>query len=308
VSKPLSVLSDPSRLYRTLWRRVAARLVRNPPEELSRTLLLAGSGRSGTTWVTELLNAERDYRVIFEPFDARFNPEWSRTRRFLVPGDDARDAAAATRHVLQGRIANPWVDAHNVAIRPSYRLVKAIRANLCLGWIADLFPEVKVVFLLRHPLAVAHSRGQMGWGNALGQLTSQPRLLAHLGDAASALDTERDPFLRQILLWCVENAVALEYLPPGAHTLHYEHLCLQPEATASELFRAIGRPPPANLSHAASRPSALSRDHSAVLLGQRPVDAWVGKIDPHRVRDALAYVEAFGLGHLYGEGALPLES
>ena len=37
----------------------------------SNTVLIAGSGRSGTTWLSEILNYNNDYRSIFEPFYPR---------------------------------------------------------------------------------------------------------------------------------------------------------------------------------------------------------------------------------------------
>lgn len=298
--------TDPQRLARTLWRRVAGALVKNPPKDLGRTVLLAGSGRSGTTWVTELLNIDRDFRVVFEPFDSRFNPSWVQTRQYLEPGDEAPAFEATVRQALDGTLSNPWVDAHNTALRPGLRLVKAIRANLFLGWLAERFPEVRIVYLLRHPLAVALSREQMNWGAGINQLTGQSRLVERLGAKSAWLREERDPFLRQVLLWCVENAVALEAMPSRAHVVYYEDLCVAPEAAAGAMFAALGLPVPGGLAHAAERPSALSRGHSAVLLGQRPVDAWVSKVDAGRRADALRYVEAFGLGHLYGDSPLPI--
>lgn len=295
----------PKDIRRKLWRRVAGKLVQNPPTDLDRTVLLAGSGRSGTTWVAELINAAHDHRVIFEPFDARFNEDWPVTRRFAPPGTDDPVLEAAARQALDGTLSNRWVDAHNTAIRPQYRLVKAIRANLALGWMGERFPELRIVFLMRHPLAVARSRQQMGWGPALDQLLAQDALLAFLGDRAAPLHREQDPFLQHVLLWCVENAVALAHLPAGAHTVYYERLCTEPVAEARALFAALHRPVPANLEEAVSRPSQLARDHSAVLLGARPVDAWAGKIDAATVDAAMRYLTLFGLDTVYGPDPQP---
>lgn len=293
-------------LARTAWRRVAGKLVRNPPEALDRSVLLLGSGRSGTTWVTEILNAEGRYRVVFEPFFPAHNPQWPLSRPFVAAGAEAPHLHDGALAALSGTLRSKEVDAHNTVLRPTHRLVKAIRANLCLEWLARSFPEVRLVFLIRHPLAVARSRMLMGWGSGLDKLMAQPELVAHLGPLADRLASEPDPFLQQVLLWCVENRIAAEQLPQRAHALHYESLCTEPLREATRLFESLELPVPAKLGESIARPSALSRDHSAVSMGSRPVDAWVGQVESSVVEAAIDHVTAFGLGHLYSEDPFPL--
>ena len=51
------------------------------------TILLAGSGRSGTTWVSDIMNYDNEYRYIFEPFHPRkvdFSKEFGH-RKYMHP-------------------------------------------------------------------------------------------------------------------------------------------------------------------------------------------------------------------------------
>jgi len=120
---------------------------------LENTIFLAGSGRSGTTWIAELMNFDNSYRFIFEPLHINRVPlakpfGW---RRYLRPDDDNPELLDSMKTILGGRFRNSWTDHFNRCWIPKKRLVKEIRANLLLGWLHKHFPQVRIVLLLRHP-------------------------------------------------------------------------------------------------------------------------------------------------------------
>ena len=43
--------------------------------DFSKTIWLVGDGRSGTTWIANLLNADNSYREMFEPFHPQKVPQ-----------------------------------------------------------------------------------------------------------------------------------------------------------------------------------------------------------------------------------------
>jgi hypothetical protein len=56
------------------------------------------------------------------------------------------------------------VDVENTGFVFRRRIIKEIRSNLMLRWLAGISPCTPVVLLVRHPLAVAASWLQLGWG------------------------------------------------------------------------------------------------------------------------------------------------
>jgi len=54
--------------------------------ETSASVFLVGTPRSGTTWITEIIESLGNYRVIFEPFHTGFYPIAERflRRSFLI--------------------------------------------------------------------------------------------------------------------------------------------------------------------------------------------------------------------------------
>ena len=150
------------------------------------TTIVAGSGRGGTTWVGEVVARMLDSRVLFEPFlldeDKQFvlardqisveKSSLLRNYPLYLPGRRAEDPHAR-RHlelerILQGRIQpNTWSDQVRMPDR-TYRgrLIKDIRANLFLGYIAANWPEVRILLVTRSPLHAIDSqldKAKRGW-------------------------------------------------------------------------------------------------------------------------------------------------
>lgn len=273
------------------------------------TTFLAGTGRSGTTWLEDIINFRRDHRILFEPFHSKqvvLLARWN-YRQYLRPQEADERFLGPARKILSGRIRNAWVDQFNTKHLVYKRLVKDIRANLILRWIHAHFPEIPLVLVLRHPCAVASSKLLLGWKTHLTDFTSQPELVAdHLAPYLDVLDSARDDFERHILLWCVENLVPLQQFAPGEiHVCFYEHLCLEPEREARALTTYLRRDFDPALIPTMSKPSALSAQHSAIVKGENVIDSWRKRIDPAQVERAVDLLHAFGLDRVYGEGSLP---
>ena len=273
------------------------------------TTFLAGTGRSGTTWLEDIINYRRDHRILFEPFHSKEVPQlahWN-YRQYLRPATSDERYLDPARKILQGRIRNAWVDQYNTKHLVGKRLVKDIRANLILRWIHAHFPEIPLVLLLRHPCAVASSKLLLGWKTHLTDFTNQRELLDdHLAPYLDVLQSARDDFDRHILLWCVENLIPLRQFAPGEiHVCFYEHLCLEPEREARALTTYLRRDFDPALVPRMSAPSALSMQHSAIVKGENVVDSWRKRIEPAQVARAVELLRVFGLDRIYDAGSLP---
>jgi len=178
---------------RTRLRARAAGLSRVPP------LVVAGSGRAGTTWLADALAAANSLRTVFEPLHPQGVPGAAPFAHRYVPADAGEpDLAGFLEEVLAGRRESLWTRyrirpdklrparpdlvhprgwkrlAHRYcrfawqrialarAASPAARpLYKLIRANLMLGWLERRF-DARVVLLVRHPGAVVESRLRLG--------------------------------------------------------------------------------------------------------------------------------------------------
>lgn len=267
------------------------------------TVFLAGSGRSGTTWLSDLVNHRGEYRPIFEPFYRErvgvcenFN-----RRQYLRADDDREEFLVPARNILSGRIRSPWTDRSPGPRVFHRRLIKDIRANLFLYWMHVNFPGMPIILLLRHPCAVAESRLALGWRDNLDEILAQQELLKDFLEPFEAeIRNAKTPFERHIYLWCIENYVPLMQFGAGEiHVAFYESLRLRPEEELRRLFEFLGREFDAGVLRKTGHPSALS--HGKV----RPVGAWRDSLDRERVRKAMQILDLFGLGEMYGEDPTP---
>lgn len=273
-------------------------------------VFLAGSGRSGTTWVQELINHARDHRVIFEPFLGTVVPfcRHFERKQYLREADDSPAFLGPAQTILSGEFRNEWTDQYND--RPVYhkRLIKDIRANLLLHWLRRHFPTVPIIFLMRHPCAVVSSQLRGRWGLHAADLLRQPQLVGDfLAPFAGLIRCAQDDFDNLLLVWCVENYIPLQQFKRGEiFLLFYEELVQHPEREVARLFRFIKRPVEPGAFEQLRRPSAQSRRWSAVVTGGDPLDSWRRHLDTHHVRRAVQLLRLFGLDELYDEGSLPV--
>lgn len=273
-------------------------------------VFLAGSGRSGTTWVQELINHALDHRVIFEPFLGTVVPFCGHFERkqYLREADDSPAFLGPARMILSGEFRNEWTDQYND--RPVYhkRLIKDIRANLLLHWLRRHFPAVPIIFLMRHPCAVVSSQLRGRWGLRAADLLRQPQLVDDfLAPFAGLIRCARDDFDNLLLVWCVENYIPLQQFRRGEiFLLFYEELVRHPEREVERLFRFMKRPVEPGAFEQLRRPSAQSRRWSAVVTGGDPLDSWRKHLGTHHVRRAVQLLRLFGLDKLYDEGSLPV--
>jgi hypothetical protein len=270
------------------------------------TILLAGSGRSGTTWLSELIAAHPNVRVIFEPFDPRRveDPAALGLHTYLRPGTPLPEQEDFVRRVLEGRVENEWTRQLGRRWWARRRLVKTIRANLLLGWLDAIF-DVAVVYCIRHPCAVALSRAQLGWEAHLDRLLAQPDLVTdHLEPYLDVIGAARTDLERHAVAWCIENLVPLRQMAAYDWTLcSYEKMCREPNGEIARVYGRLGL----GCSWLARRRNVVAhtaRPESAVVQGRDPVVEWRRRLSAAEIDAVCAIVRAFDID-LYDESEMP---
>lgn len=278
---------------------------------VNRTCFVLGSARSGTTWVAEVLSAAKDTRFIMEPFDERCSqfrgglPDAT----YLSPGVQNDRLAFFADKVFTGQLRSRWTDQYNHAHHPVRRVVKDVRTVALLGWIADRYPEMPILYVLRHPFATAWSMATLGWGTHGDLLDPKRRLDVLAPNERSVL--LRQAFLAEVTRWCVEQSRGLRSLPASTIVCFYEDLVADPSGAFDAIADALGgrstawqgwRPDPTTF----ATPSATSVRRSAPTSVTGWVESWQGELGPDVVDEALAIVATFGLDDLYGAASHPL--
>ena len=195
------------------------------------TPIIVGSGRSGTTWVQDVLAQANGYATVFEPLHPEAVPAMAAyAGQYLRAEDQCGELESYLKLVLSGRVRNKWI---TYRLRPDrlafhmnllsdprafyewlmrwrklarhyvrYRrdlgkpvLAKFIRANLMVPWLASHF-NVRIAAVVRHPGAVVESKLRLGgddWepGTVIERYQSQEHLMADLSGANEGVFCER---------------------------------------------------------------------------------------------------------------------
>jgi hypothetical protein len=269
------------------------------------SVFLAGSGRSGTTWLSEVIAHGGGYRYVFEPF----NPARVRafghfqSKQYLRPDDAREEFLHPARLALTGALKDPWTDRFNGVFLARRRLIKDIRANLLLGWMRANFPGMPIVLLLRHPCAVVTSRLALGWKDNLHETMEQDELVEDfLMPMEAEIQAARDDFERHLFLWCIDNYVPLRQFERGEiHLAFYENLLMNAEDELRSLFGFLGEDLDDRAYDKLGRPSPMSRKDAPVPS----LDGWRPHVSAPRLERAGEILALFGLERVYGEGPMP---
>lgn len=304
----------PEEKYAREWtRRLRARVLSGLYVDLNRdyrnTIFLAGSGRSGTTWVSDIINYKNEYRYVFEPF----HPEKVeicrpfRHKQYIRPGDRREEFLYPAQTILSGALRNRWADRFHSRFISERRLIKDIRTNLMMAWIRANFPEMLIIFLLRHPCAVANSKVKLGWKPDVNDFLSQKELVDDfVGPFEDEMRSAKTDFERHVFSWCVENYVPLAQLKYGeVHLTFYENLAENPKGELGRLFAFMGKDFDESIFERMKKPSLLSRERSAVLSGEKLADSWRNQVTTAQLERTLDILRLFGLDAVYSEKTMP---
>ncbi len=280
---------------------------------------LIGDGRSGTTWVADLLNHDRRYREMFEPFHPQHVDEMSflTPHLYVRPNEPHVQLEKIAADVFSGTFTHPVVDSANQSRLYSGLLIKDIFANLFAHWASARFPDLKIILLIRNPFSVAlskHKKKDWYWVTDPMLLLTQKRLYEDYLHPFERLIRETsnsgDYILRQILIWSIINYVPLRQFMPGQlHIMFYEEMYADPENQVSAALRFIKN---TNVNchvtldeEIVRKPSRVVSKDSSLFSGTSPVTSWKNELTTRQIDAGLNILDAFGLAGLYDEGAMP---
>ena len=241
--------------------------------------LIAGSGRSGTTWVQDALAEANGLRPVFEPLHPYVSTTGSRyAHRALSAEDDQPELAGFLSKVCDGRRIRLWTKYRQqkrwlfppfeefrsiedaallyrrwrkflreapklaVAARRNEPLIKCIRANLMLGWLSKRL-NCRTVLIVRHPGAVIESELRGSWKPefALERFKGDARLHEITNNRYRQL-LSRSLVRAEALAarWVIENQWVIEQAKANGVTIvFYERLTASPESEWPRICRAL---------------------------------------------------------------------
>jgi len=276
----------------------------------SKTIVLAGSGRSGTTWLGNIIAADWSFRTIFEPFDARKVPEAKAAgiplRPYCSLGEGCPTLYNFTQRALAGKLRNRWVDKQGRRFWAWRFVLKTIRATLLLAWIDENF-HPPIVYLIRHPGAVVASRCHSNWETHLDVFLSQPTLMRdHLSPYEDVIKSAGTEVQKHTVMWCIENVIPLKQSPHYDWIFcTYEHLYTEPLKEAHRLLSRLGLKETRARLRAIQKLSHATHKESALRTGGSVLTEWKKELPAKDVADMKAILREFGIALYSVDEPLP---
>ncbi|NJE46079.1 sulfotransferase [Thermococcus sp. GR7] len=273
------------------------------------TIAIFGSPRSGSTWLMELLESIPGYKSVFEPFHPRWYPEFGRDGFPYTPyvPDDAELAWLNDylKRVFSGRVHAmfPYRRPMLSRLRASRLVVKFVRANTVLPWVAGNFRLRGLYFIIRHPCATIASQLATGFFSKitieqlLNEVNKVPEL-AENWELVTRLRGINSEIERLAAIWAFENYIPLASKKPYPwYTVIYERLVVNPEGELKGIFGYIEEEVPEGAVKRIKTPSKVTRKtYGRDYIGTpRQLIKWREKLSERQVEDILKVVSWFGM-------------
>jgi hypothetical protein len=285
----------------------------NRSKQYQSKLWIIGDGRSGTTWVSNLINHDRYFREVFEPFHPRYIPSmrFLSSHYYARPGSEKKRLHNASRHVFSGSLWHPRTDSDNAIGLYDGLLVKDIFANLFAYWVKDNFSDIKIVLLIRNPFAVALSKyvkRDWDWVTDPMTLFNQADLrkdyLEEYGDIIMGIGKTDSYILKQILIWSIIHFVPFrQFNSDQICTVFYENIYKDPAAEISRLSSCLGRNFDELSEQVIRKPSKVAGFN--IQNGRSPITSWMNDLPASIIDQGLKILEKFHLVDLYDQTSMP---
>lgn len=279
----------------------------NPFYKPGDTILVVGSGRSGTTWLGNIIGSCQGFLSLFEPFDYRHVPQinTSSLRLYIKHDESSHYLDKTIENIFSGKIRNDWILSQNTRKLTWRILIKEIRANLFLGYVKNRFGN-PIVFITRHPCATVLSRLESKWETHLDTFLKQTELMEdYLHPFDNLINNAKNDLEKHTIMWCVENLVPLKQLIKEQFVFcAYEYLVIKTNEEVNRIFDMLGLRVPSGINETISKPTTVSSNRNKLTCEENMLRYWKAKLRKDEIRSILDIVNSFGID-IYGDDYMP---
>ena len=299
--------------------------------ESRQTILLASVGRSGTTWLGNILSALNGYKMLNEPLrpedPAKYEARY-RHRPYVEENDQAPRLKEKLERVFTGQVPRSYKwnfqsDGRLGMLLEHARnrkvLVKSTRCLRILPWIHRTFNLRGTFILIRHPCAVVSSMLESGgWGydrlqqdgvSAFDQAVAEqaPTPLANRVRPDIDDTTTNAEILAHI--WALDYRVALTHHEDTegqfSHQVTYERLLTEGRQCVEDLCTFLGEEPNEDMLAQLSRPSRTASNQLSTEDTTRQLRKWKDHLDEETIDRVLSIVHSYDID-MYGPDPMPV--
>lgn len=188
-------------------------------------IIIVGTARSGTSWLSETIAQTPRYRMLFEPEQEEHTEKgYLLCDQWLQSKQNSTAAHNYLKQVFSNRVDNDWIaqnsnrnfKRHLWPWLPKKYIIKFVRCNLAAHYMNTAF-GIPVIHIIRDPYDVlaSQSRVNFPWLVDLSHFKSQKELVAllqHQFNLDISNNTTYTDLQLKTLRWCIENVIPLHLL------------------------------------------------------------------------------------------------
>lgn len=280
-----------------------------------RSIVILSAPRSGSTWLLEILAALPGLKPIREPMNLR-RPEVPQMLGLAqwkeCYAESNRDKVISylqafahdNRYSFKFKREKPFTATwHPFTDRVIYKILHG-----CEHMIDDLINalDADVVFLVRHPVAVALSRKHLPRLEAFISSDFAKQFTPAQISEALRINNEGSFLQRATVDWCLQNALPLKCGKERCLTVTYEELTLNPTEVLKVICNRLGLALNPALLAQIDRPSgssAKSEQQSQAMLNnigalsdrRQLIEKWRGRISENEEQEIFRILDVFGI-------------
>ncbi|MGF1523900.1 MAG: sulfotransferase domain-containing protein [Leptolyngbyaceae cyanobacterium] len=276
---------------------------------------LVSDGRSGSTWVSDLINWDRCYRELFEPFHPYIvkRVQDFELFQYLRPDDKNSDLGDFLRSVFSGEFKHLRADVSQPRLFYKGLLVKDIFAHLLLPWVTRNIPQVQTILLIRNPFAVALSKQRLKnwtWMTDPTKFLEQNSLYEdYLAPFEDVIRAVGDDFVeRQVMIWAIVHYVSLLNVShTDIYVAFYEDFVSNSPKEIANLFKFLNKDQTESekLIHRIHQPTRTAKKFHQSIPRESLIDAWKSDLSVQQIDQGMKILECFQLDKVYQENLKP---
>ncbi|MBZ9652098.1 sulfotransferase domain-containing protein [Psychroflexus montanilacus] len=195
--------------------------------QFNKHVIVVGTARSGTSWLSENMAKVFRYRMLFEPEHTERTKSGHLIADQLIINSnylEYKEGLKYLEHVLKNRVNSDWIaqnsnrkyKMHLWPFLPKQFIIKFVRGNLMAPFLNQYY-DIPVVHVIRNPYEVIKSqqRVKFPWLYDLSYFAKQNDLKNILADKYQVhVEDYKSKSVVEILAlrWCIENVVVIEDL------------------------------------------------------------------------------------------------
>jgi len=283
------------------------------------TLVISGTPRGGTTWLMEILETLPGYKSIFEPLNKVWYPE---VKRIGIPYDpyipseeEFQKLKIYFEEVFTGKVASffphiqyiyPKTILHRILAKNI--VVKFVRANTILPWMASNFNLRAIYFIIRHPCATIASQIESGVYPKINkdiflkEISKTPYIYENK-DIVKKLEKIDSKIELLAAIWSFEQFIPLSLHKASWYTVVYEKLIMDWGKELEKIFDYINEAVPKKAYEKRRIPSIVTIDKSYIGT-KKQLEKWKKKLSKRQIENILRVTRWFGMD-FYDESIEP---